>query len=64
MDNFLAVITFASLVCTAGFCENGNYVAAVLCIGVFGVAGFAVNRRYERERKRQHERELRKMARQ
>lgn len=64
MDNFLAVSTFASLVCTAGFCESSNYIAAAVCIGVLGISTLAINRRYERERKRQYERELRRMARQ
>lgn len=64
MDNFLAVSTFASLVCIAGFCESSNYIAATACIGVLGIATLAIDRRYEREQKRQQERELRKMARQ
>lgn len=64
MDNFLAVITFASLVCTAGFCEGGNFIAATACIGVLGIATLAINRRYERERKLEETRALRELARQ
>lgn len=52
MDNFLAVITFASLVCTAGFCEGGNFIAATACIGVLGIATVVINKRYECEQRR------------
>ena len=64
MDGLLSVVTVASMLCTAGFCENSNYVAAFISIGVMGFAGFVINRRYERECKRRRSQELRRMARQ
>ena len=47
------VITFTSLVLTAGFCDGGNYAAAVVSVTLFGYMAFKLSRREEHGRERE-----------
>ena len=48
-----AVITFTSLVLTAGFCDGGNYAAAVVSVALFGYMASKLKRSEEHGRERE-----------
>ena len=52
MDSLIAVITWISLIFAAGFCEGGNFIAAVASVAVLGTMTVLLNRRESRNGKR------------
>ena len=58
----LAVITMTSIVCAAGFCDGGNYIAAAVSVIVLGITSEVIRRRYKHAERtneelvRQHDR--------
>ena len=58
----IAVITVTSIVCAAGFCDGGNYIAAAVSVIVLGITSEVIRRRYRHGKRanevlaRQHDR--------